>query len=527
MTVSYSTNLGLALPAQGDWAGSWGTNQNQFITQYLDAAIAGAQVISGSQTAVTLSTTNGLALSQAGSGPTGSAQYAVINCTGNPASMLTITAPLTDKTYVIINATSTNQAVKIVGIGPTTGVTVAAARAAMVAWNGADFVLVATTDASKLTGVLGVANGGTGLSSFTANGLLYASGTGTLATSSDFIFNGSQVGILNASPAATLDVGGSAIIGSTSVASGITIFRRATIPTSGATFSNLIFASTTDGTALQAGAAIIARASEAWTGSGTGTRLVFRTATNGAVGPSDKMTLENNGDLAVSGAITSNSVAVVTTTGTQALTNKTISGANNTLSNIANSSLANSSITINGNSVSLGGSTTVTATATNALTIGTGLSGGSYNGSSAVTIAIDSSVATLTGAQTLTNKTLASPVLSGTPTAPTASQGTNTTQVATTAFVRQALPGTTAGDIGSYMLATYSGPNTVNFGDTVVSSFPSAQYLQPVNLSATSVGATVNGTWRCLGQVVTYGNNPGPYSTAQIQAGSTLWLRIS
>lgn len=73
---------------------------------------------------------------------------------------------------------------------------------------------------------------------------------------------------------------------------------------------------------------------------------------------------------------------------------------------ISNLQLANSSITINGNTVALGGSTTVTATATNALTIGTGLTGTSYNGSSAITIAIDSTVATLTGAQTLTNKTI-------------------------------------------------------------------------------------------------------------------------
>jgi hypothetical protein len=58
---------------------------------------------------------------------------------------------------------------------------------------------------------------------------------------------------------------------------------------------------------------------------------------------------------------------------------------------IANGYLANSSITINGNSVSLGGSTTVTAVAPYALTIGTGLSGSSYNGSSAVTIALSNS----------------------------------------------------------------------------------------------------------------------------------------
>jgi len=43
-------------------------------------------------------------------------------------------------------------------------------------------------------------------------------------------------------------------------------------------------------------------------------------------------------------------------------------------------------------------------TVTNALTIGTGLSGTSFNGSSAVTIAIDSTVATLSGTQTITNK---------------------------------------------------------------------------------------------------------------------------
>ena len=74
---------------------------------------------------------------------------------------------------------------------------------------------------------------------------------------------------------------------------------------------------------------------------------------------------------------------------------------------ISNAQLANSSTTINGVTIALGDSGTITAASPNALTIGTGLSGTSYNGSSPVTIAIDSTVVTLDGTQTLTNKSIA------------------------------------------------------------------------------------------------------------------------
>jgi len=71
---------------------------------------------------------------------------------------------------------------------------------------------------------------------------------------------------------------------------------------------------------------------------------------------------------------------------------------------ISNRMLQNTVISINGTSVSLGNSFTVTANTGSQLTIGTGLSGTNFNGSAPVTIAIDSSVVTLSGSQNLTNK---------------------------------------------------------------------------------------------------------------------------
>ena len=54
-------------------------------------------------------------------------------------------------------------------------------------------------------------------------------------------------------------------------------------------------------------------------------------------------------------------------------------------------------------------------------------------------IADTSILVTTTGTQTLSSKTLSSPALTGTPTAPTAANGTDTTQIATTEFVQNAI----------------------------------------------------------------------------------------
>ena len=179
MTTAYTSLLGLALPVDGELTGTWGQTVNNYITTYLDGAVAGTQIISGSLTAVTLSKTTGTSLSQAGAGATGSSQYQIIRCTGNPASLLTITAPAADKTYVVINATSTSQSVKIVGVGPTTGVTILSGKTSIVAWNGSDFVEITP---STISGTLPVANGGTGVTTSTGSGSVVLNTSPSLIT---------------------------------------------------------------------------------------------------------------------------------------------------------------------------------------------------------------------------------------------------------------------------------------------------------------------------------------------------------
>jgi hypothetical protein len=132
---------------------------------------------------------------------------------------------------------------------------------------------------------------------------------------------------------------------------------------------------------------------------------------------------------------------------TKTLTNKTINLANNTVTGTLaqfNTALSNGSF------ASLAGTETLTNKtiniASNTLTGVAPLASPALSGTpTAPTAAANTNTTQLattafvhaerTNTATLTNKSLTSPTLTGTPTAPTAAAGTNTTQVATTAFV--------------------------------------------------------------------------------------------
>jgi hypothetical protein len=198
---------------------------------------------------------------------------------------------------------------------------------------------------------------------------------------------------------------------------------------------------------------------------------------------------------------------------------------------IPNAGLVNSSVTYNGVTVALGASGTITAASPNALTIGTGLTGTSYNGSAAVTIAIDSTVATLTGAQTLTNKTI--------------SGATNTlTNIANASLTNSSITvGTTAIALGASSL-TLGGLTSVAVTQDPVSALQLAtkQYVDSVAqgldpkascVAATTANITLSGTQtidgvsliagdRCLVKDQTLSQNNGIYLVA---AGA--WTRAT
>lgn len=133
MATAATSLLGLALPVTGELSGTWGDTVNTSLTSLLDTAVAGTTTLS-SDADVTLTTTT-LASNQA--------RQAIILWTAGGTATRTITAPAQSKPYIVINKTGSTQSIKIVGAGPTTGVTIVAGTAALVAWNGVDFVTVA------------------------------------------------------------------------------------------------------------------------------------------------------------------------------------------------------------------------------------------------------------------------------------------------------------------------------------------------------------------------------------------------
>lgn len=138
MPTSYTSLLGLALPATGELNNTWGDVVNASITSLLDSAISGS-------TALTTDADVTLTIDQ---GASNTARQAILLCTGARTAVRNVTAPAQSKAYIVVNATTGGYAVNIRGVGPTSGVQIPAASRGIVVWNGSDFVLAAVNPVS-------------------------------------------------------------------------------------------------------------------------------------------------------------------------------------------------------------------------------------------------------------------------------------------------------------------------------------------------------------------------------------------
>jgi hypothetical protein len=234
MATAYTSLLGLALPVTGELSGTWGTTVNDAITSLLDSAVAGTTTLS-TDADVTLTTTTGAA---------NTSRQIILLCSGARTVLRTITAPAQSKIYTIINATTGGFSVKLVGVGPTTGVTIVAGESAVVAWNGSDFIRVANTSGPGTFTTLNCTTlTATADSTFSSTGALVISKGTTAqrptAASGMLRFNTTSTEFEGYNGTAWASVGGAALSNDTSTASNVyPLFAAATSGTASTLYTS-------------------------------------------------------------------------------------------------------------------------------------------------------------------------------------------------------------------------------------------------------------------------------------------------
>ena len=268
----------------------------------------------------------------------------------------------------------------------------------------------------ETTTAIGVSKGGTGLTSLTGNGAVYANANGDGLTSGTLPVESGGTGATTAANA-LINLGASPAAGSSVIT---------TVGTIGAgTWNGTLIGGTYGGTGINNGAKTITLAGNLSTAGEFATTLTSTGATN--------VTLPTSGTLATLGgaetlsnkALTqissvgfkgaSSGTATLAAPAVAGITTITLPGANGTLATLAGTeTLTNKTLTSPyASSVIFNGSTNGTATLLAPSVAGTGTT---------ITLpGANGTLATLAGTETLTNKTLTSPTFSGTVSIPTAS----------------------------------------------------------------------------------------------------------
>jgi len=175
MASSYTTNLRLTLPVQGELPASWGNTVNTGVTDLVDAAISGTASIALTTTTYTLTSANGA---------TDEARQMFLTFTGTPGGAATVTCPggsgVGSKLYYVTNNTNVAVTLKTAlgtGISVPVGVRMALYCDGTNVINGVNYLSSLT-----LGSALPVLSGGTGVTTSTGTGSVVLSTSPTLVT---------------------------------------------------------------------------------------------------------------------------------------------------------------------------------------------------------------------------------------------------------------------------------------------------------------------------------------------------------
>jgi hypothetical protein len=171
MASTYS-NLKIELIGTGDQSGTWGNTTNINLGTAIEEAITGSADVpfSSADVTLTLTDTNG----------TQTARNLRLNLTGTSGGARNLIVPAIEKQYIINNGLADAVTVKN---STGTGVAVPAGKSMIVFNTGSNVVETATALGTSI--VVPVANGGTGLTSYTTGDIIYASASGTLSQLAD------------------------------------------------------------------------------------------------------------------------------------------------------------------------------------------------------------------------------------------------------------------------------------------------------------------------------------------------------